>query len=174
MEYTKEQLDILMSVDWSKGYDSEHYHTRGIKKCKYCTADVKRAITPNGRNKGYYKTCGSLECTTAMYRDKEVCMKKSHPGRSNPNWIENKTKIKRPLSSYEGARWRRQVFERDNYTCQKCGQTGGKLNAHHIFSYAKFPELRLDLDNGQTLCIACHKKTDTYAVNKELQNGTIC
>lgn len=58
--------------------------------------------------------------------------------------------------------WRTSVFERDNYTCQACGRRGGTLNADHVKSFAFHPELRLDLDNGRTLCVSCHRKTDNY------------
>lgn len=52
--------------------------------------------------------------------------------------------------------WRRLVFERDQYTCQKCGQVGGTLNAHHIKSFKYYPKLRTELNNGITLCKECH------------------
>jgi hypothetical protein len=55
--------------------------------------------------------------------------------------------------------WRTAVFERDNFTCEKCGKRGGEIEAHHIKSYKKYPELRLDVDNGMTLCKQpCHKE----------------
>lgn len=54
--------------------------------------------------------------------------------------------------------WRRNVFERDAFTCQICGQVGGKLNAHHIAPYAENVGLRYDVDNGITLCEKCHKE----------------
>lgn len=72
-----------------------------------------------------------------------------------PPWEKTSKDIR---SSGEYAQWRTQVFERDKYTCQKCGQKGGSLNAHHIKPFAKFPDLRLELSNGQTLCESCHKK----------------
>lgn len=62
--------------------------------------------------------------------------------------------------------WRKSIFKRDNYTCQICQQRGGKLNADHIKPFALFPDLRLNLNNGRTLCVSCHKKTDTYGFRK--------
>lgn len=52
--------------------------------------------------------------------------------------------------------WRKSVFERDNYTCVFCGRRGGRLNADHILPFADYPEHRLDIDNGRTLCLSCH------------------
>jgi len=54
--------------------------------------------------------------------------------------------------------WRQAVLERDNFTCQKCGQCGGKLEAHHINNFAEHPELRTSIENGITLCRKCHRE----------------
>jgi 5-methylcytosine-specific restriction endonuclease McrA len=53
--------------------------------------------------------------------------------------------------------WRKQVFERDDYTCQYCNIKGGYLNAHHLNGYNLFVEERIDIDNGITLCKIDHK-----------------
>jgi len=60
-------------------------------------------------------------------------------------------------------RWRKAVFERDNFTCQECKERGGYLEAHHIKPFAYFPELRFEVTNGQTLCRKCHDKTKLSA-----------
>jgi len=58
--------------------------------------------------------------------------------------------------------WRLAVFERDDYRCFDCGERGGRLEAHHIYAFAKYPRLRLVMENGITLCRECHKKTPSY------------
>jgi 5-methylcytosine-specific restriction endonuclease McrA len=58
--------------------------------------------------------------------------------------------------------WRESVFKRDKWTCQDCFQVGGKLNADHIKPFCLYPELRLELSNGRTLCEECHRKTGTF------------
>ena len=74
--------------------------------------------------------------------------------------------------------WRTAIFERDGYVCQVCSQKGGRLNADHIKPFALFPELRLELSNGRTLCEDCHKRTDTwgnrisnYPIEREVLNA---
>lgn len=81
-------------------------------------------------------------------------------------WKGGKTSdYKQIKNSIKYKNWRRAVFERDNYTCQKCGAKNGKgvgktiiLHPHHIKEFAKYPNLRFETNNGITLCIDCHKK----------------
>lgn len=132
-----------------------------IRNCKYCSKPAKKNII-NGRNKGYLRTCGSEECLTEQYRDKGVNSRKAHIGSTHPKYINDREKIKKKRLKHESIEWRKEVFKRDNYTCQICGNRGGKLNADHILPYSLFEELRESLSNGRTLCKDCHKKTNTY------------
>lgn len=65
--------------------------------------------------------------------------------------------------------WREAVFKRDNWRCVQCGARGN-MHADHIKPYSKFPELRLDVDNGRTMCPPCHRQTPTYGgrINREV------
>jgi hypothetical protein len=74
--------------------------------------------------------------------------------REEGHWNWKGGKSHRTRKSYE---WRRMVFERDNYTCQKCGERANII-AHHIKSYYKFENLRYKITNGITLCRSCHPK----------------
>lgn len=68
--------------------------------------------------------------------------------------------------SVEYKLWREAVFKRDNYLCIWGGKEhGSKLQADHIKPFALFPALRFAIDNGRTLCVECHKKTDTFGGN---------
>ena len=80
-------------------------------------------------------------------------------GERNHKWKGGITPINKAIrESLEYEEWRKAVFERDNYTCQNCGQVGGYLEADHIKPFALFLELRFDINNGRTLCRPCHKE----------------
>lgn len=60
--------------------------------------------------------------------------------------------------SIEYRLWREAVYKRDDYTCRMCNKKGGRLHPHHLWDFAKFPELRFAINNGMTLCLKCHGK----------------
>ena len=92
-------------------------------------------------------------------------LRESIKGKNHWNWKGGITP--RSLNSIEHKQWRKAVFERDNYTCQMCGDdSGGNLQAHHIFEFAKYKVLRFEVYNGQTLCKKCHRSIS----GKELQH----
>lgn len=51
--------------------------------------------------------------------------------------------------------WSAAVKERDG-KCMECGRVED-LHAHHIKPKSTHPELKLDVENGKTLCYGCHK-----------------
>jgi len=77
-------------------------------------------------------------------------------GEKHWNWQNGKTiENAQVRNSLEMTRWRRSVFERDNFTCQICRERGGRLVADHIKPFSLYPKLRLELSNGRTLCKDC-------------------
>lgn len=80
-------------------------------------------------------------------------------GENNPRWRGGITTRNRILrESIQCREWREKVFERDQFTCMKCGQLGGRLQADHVKPWSIYPELRFDVSNGQTLCVKCHRE----------------
>ncbi len=114
------------------------------------------------------------------------CYNKSQKRSGNFNWKGGIMKLQsmiRDLPQYKT--WRNEVFTRDSFTCQCCGQHGASLHAHHVkefnilfkeflqtynqFSPAEEKEILLrlamkhepfwELSNGETQCKKCHKET---------------
>ena len=84
-------------------------------------------------------------------------------GKNHWNWKGgNSRNYKNGYYSLEYKKWRLEVFIRDNFTCQNCRAVGGYFPDNSIKSFAKYPALRFDINNGITLCEDCHKLTDNY------------
>jgi len=103
----------------------------------------------------------------------------SWTGNKNPRWKGGVSVLRCLIRGcFEYRLWRSDVFKRDNYTCQHCGNNKGhNLNADHypnsfadILSKNKIKSIEdalscveiWDINNGRTLCIDCHKKTKNY------------
>jgi hypothetical protein len=81
-------------------------------------------------------------------------------GNKNPNWKGGSTLFNRDFDFFtEWLPFRKEILERDCYSCWKCSQRlkENKLEVHHIVSKAKYPELKYDELNCIVLCKRCHK-----------------
>jgi len=58
---------------------------------------------------------------------------------------------------------RQMVFDRDNYTCLKCGKTDVSLQCHHIEGIRWNPLESADMDQCITVCDICHDKIHQIA-----------
>lgn len=107
---------------------------RTTTRCAYCDSEFSHRID---RRRKY---CHS-RCHIRHVRRSKFYFLENH-NRSEPEYLE----------------WKKAVYKKDNYTCCVCGCSGkGKVDAHHIFHYARFPEYRYELWNGVTLCKKCHR-----------------
>lgn len=123
-------------------------------KCAYCgkwyvpnSVEVtSRIMALNGHILGEYR----LYCSDNCKQECPIYRQKKYP------------KGFKPATSREVQPQLRQlVFERDNYTCQKCGKTQNELktglHCHHITGVKQNPIESADVDNCITLCKDCHK-----------------
>ena len=96
-------------------------------------------------------------------------------GKEHYNWKGGITPLNDKIrKSIEYKLWRKSVFERDNFICQKYGTSGGKLIAHHINNFAEKEDLRLAIDNGITLSEKAHKEFHRlYGIKNNTQEQLI-
>ena len=147
--------------------ESNHnYKKEGHIKCNcdYCNKEFETTKTKYNKSKNHF--C-SRECQGKWQSEnirgenhpcygKEGLKGENHPS-YNPNLTQEEREQGRNIEGYSD--FIKGVYERDNYTCQCCGDNKGhNLNAHHIYGYAEYKDLRTDVDNGTVLCEDCHKR----------------
>lgn len=103
-------------------------------------------------------------------------------GENNWKWRGGVSPLKDALrKNLHYRQWRRDVFSRDNNTCQVCGAQDTEIHAHHcnrsfgdiVMEYgiksiadAETCADLWDIGNGQTLCEACHIKAHRIEVEQ--------
>lgn len=90
------------------------------------------------------------------------------------SYIDGRSKLATMIRTMrEYFKWRAEIFKRDNYHCQECGEKG-YLEAHHVIPFIKilrefkienFEDARKckplwDVGNGISYCRNCHIKED--------------
>lgn len=139
------------------------------RACLYCSrkcSDIGRKTGENRKclvcSKEFYiipahikrrKTNGTYCSRDCMY--KCPIRNAKFAGENNYNW---KGGGKNLLRTRFRDQVKKTVFERDNYTCQLCGDRGVELHVDHIQPWAEYIELRFKIDNCRTLCVPCHYK----------------
>ena len=126
----------------TQGEDNFNYAGGNVKRiCEVCGCEFfipKAWCNSNTKHAGKY--C-SWDCMGVARRDKK-----------NYFWKDGGWK---KVGRVGQTKWARAILKRDNGTCQFCGAIKN-LDTHHIDSYLNYPEKRLDIDNGITLCRSCH------------------
>lgn len=105
---------------------------------------------------------------------------KSRPditGEKHFNWNNGISALYRKIRRMtKYAEWRTYCFQRDNFTCVFCSRKATYLHVDHIRPFAAIVkdhnltstveaqtcEELWNVNNGRTLCVPCHRKTDTY------------
>lgn len=83
-------------------------------------------------------------------------------------WERIRSEDSRSLFEYRA--WQKAVFSRDHETCQRCGvrPNGRALHAHHRIPFDEAPDLRFSVENGLTLCSACHASIHSRGRKREV------
>lgn len=136
---------------WTLAEDKKHFgiipRSAFKKGNKPWCAGLKDWMTPEHKEKIRQANTGRTAWNKGLSGVMPVPHNKIGDGITPASRLE-RTKFRKTMQSA--------VFKRDNYTCQMCDEYGGDLQVDHIKSWAKHPELRFEMDNCRTLCMACH------------------
>lgn len=115
-------------------------------------------------------------------------------GKDNPMWKGGTSTLSMIIrKNWKYRQWRDDVFTRDSFTCQECGDKSGNgraihLEAHHCHKeFAKIlEEYKINtleqaleceelwsINNGRTLCRKCHKKAHGWKTIANLRNSAM-
>lgn len=144
-KHSQETIAKFRAKIWRKLHRENHQ-----KAVKISNAKKRKPVVLCG--------CGK-PVSKRLYTRCHSCAMRSFSGSKNPAWrggSTSKEMLVRTSKQYKI--WRESVLRRDNRMCVFCSKEGPIMHVDHIKPFAEHPELRLDISNGRTLCISCHRK----------------
>ena len=150
----KQLFDLSLGRGWNKG----------LKRWWKSPSFKKGQISPR---KGVMLSKETIQKIKESLKGR-VAWNKNKPylqirGEKNPAWKGGITpEIIKIRQSFEMDKWAREGKIRDDYRCRDCGEKGGKLESDHIYQFSKYPKLRFEPLNHQTLCKSCHKQKTIF------------
>ena len=138
--------------------------------CLNCQKNFSRQLSPSNIKKGKGKYCSRKCCIKHFYILRDcgnielnidgLILGRCRKGSQSNLWKGGISKFNRSkrlifMDTLEYKKWRRNIFKRDNHTCQICGKRGGNLRGNHIKKYSDYPELRTQINNGIVICRDC-------------------
>lgn len=131
----------------------------GGTRCRRCSS-INFWKRPGHRERVSLKNRAVFLTSSRLHR-----LRKANPwfqrGAAHPKYKGNSA----GRSSGQYDTWRMAVFTRDFFRCVDCNSPKD-IQAHHIEHWAKNPDKRFDIANGETLCFACHSNRHGGAIGK--------
>ncbi len=152
-EETHECINCKRSGDRNpRGMEGKEPWNKGLTK------DDDPRVAEYGRSGGLARSGENNPRYGLFGEDNPLYRRSINAGEDNPMYIDGKCYERdSERRQYQHRRWSQAVLRRDDYTCQCCGERGGRLHAHHLYDFDTYPDKRTDLDNGVCLCEDCHR-----------------
>ena len=164
-------------IPWNKGLTTDDprvkkWHERSSRAQKLLFKEGKLIIWNKGKKTGFLSKnpeetrIKRSEALKRGYQNGRVSYFKGRYGKLHPRYKGKNCKKKQKRNDPAYANFVTRVKRRDNNTCQLKGRGYGECSGynivHHIRGWAKYPELRYNINNGITLCQFHHplKKAD--------------
>jgi len=173
---TKEKISIAQKTRWEAGCYSNRPNNGPFQPGHTINSSIfegtrkKMSIAQRGK-----RNPGVAEYNKSRPKDKHPMYGKKRPDMAGENsnfWKGGITPLKRAIRTMgEYNRWRENIFKRDDYTCQECGDRGVYLHVdHYPIPFAELIKVNnitnleeacncralWNQDNGRTVCKKCH------------------
>lgn len=161
----KIRLGAVLSEETKRKISNSLLGRCSVKKGIPLGEDVKRKISIANKGKSAWNKGKPYLIASLVHKGKiisqEVKNKISYTLKvserfkldKNPAWKGGTAKLRYPEEFYQ---IRKEIYKRDNWSCQECGKSHLQLHCHHI-DYDKKNNIPRNLI---TLCATCHCKTN--------------